>query len=997
MAGHHFLSYSSVDGNDFAARLRDALEGGHPPIPTWFDKRDIQPGDDWDESLAEALKTCETFLFIMTCESVEDTSVCKQEWTYALSCKKHIIPLKLAAKAEMPFRLFSRQHIDFTTSLNSDAEFNTALAKLRTHLRWRKSPAGTLAGLKERLEDAQRDFRRAADNAETARIHDEINLLKLQIAEQQQIVDDPVGVAARVDERIKNGLELERQPEKPVVRAVFNKFINHPPITAPTYFQNRHVETGIIGDFLKDDGPSLMTVVGRGGTGKTAMVCRLLKSIENGQLPDDGGPMTVEGIVYLSSTGIRRVTTANLFADLSKLLSDEVAQQLDALYKNPQVSTDAKMQVLLSHFNKGCTVLLLDNFEDSIDRETLKLNDGELKEALSALLRFQQHSVKVIITTRIAPLDLALIQPGRQRRLDLDEGLESPHAENILIEMDTDGKVGLKDAPADLLNEARIRTGGYPRALEALFAILSADRSTSLRDILNDTARLLPENVVTDLVGEAFNRLDTAAQLVMQALAVYGRPVTPAAIDFLLQPHLTGVNSSPVLNRLVNMKFARKESGQFARKESARFYLHPVDRAYAFGRIPPGEDSDRKDDEHPRFTQFGLLHRAAEYFKQARTPREQWNQIEDLAPQLAEFDLRFAGSDYETAATLLADLSGQYLFTWGFYRLTTDLFERLRGKLDEPQFVQNVLYGLGYAYYRMGDIQKAMTSNEQMLELGKKENNPFIRADALVGLGSCYSNLGMSAKAIEAFEQALETNRASGYASGEQYTLDNLGSEYGAMGQIESAIECYQGALEIARRLKDRGGEGRHLYNLAIELLLNDRLDEGLGYVRESIKIANETKSSLLYCFGYGGLATGLLFANDLAAARTALEFALTFDEPDQNYANGAKLGVVLIRQGDYAAARQTFSDAIAKADTQLEYSSGNYSALDYKGLALSGLALSEDEKHVPAAIEAYRSARLIRKDAGTVAKELRVFDELAKCDAKGVLAPVRKTLAGTP
>ena len=35
-------------------------------------------------------------------------------------------------------------------------------------------------------------------------------------------------------------------------------------------------------------------------------------------------------------------------------------------------------------------------------------------------------------------------------------------------------------------------------------------------------------------MGEAFNRLDTNAQKVMQALAVYNRPVTPAAVDYLL-------------------------------------------------------------------------------------------------------------------------------------------------------------------------------------------------------------------------------------------------------------------------------------------------------------------------------------------------------------------------------------------------------------------------------------------------------------------------------
>ena len=105
-----------------------------------------------------------------------------------------------------------------------------------------------------------------------------------------------------------------------------------------------------------------------------------------------------------------------------------------------------------------------------------------------------------------------------------------------------DGTVGLKTAPA-LLDEARQRTRGYPRALEALFAILSADRYTTLREVLNDAEKFLPEHVVEKLVGEAFNRLDPAAEQIMQALAVYARPVPPAAIDYLLQPYLPGVDS----------------------------------------------------------------------------------------------------------------------------------------------------------------------------------------------------------------------------------------------------------------------------------------------------------------------------------------------------------------------------------------------------------------------------------------------------------------------
>ena len=125
---------------------------------------------------------------------------------------------------------------------------------------------------------------------------------------------------------------------------------------APTWFQDRHVETGQIGDFLKDDGLRLMTVVGRGGVGKTAMVCRLLKALEGGQLPDDGGPLAVDGIVYLSPVGAHTVSFPNLFADLTRLLPDEVAKRLEQLYQDPQQTTKDQMLALLEAFPDGRTV-----------------------------------------------------------------------------------------------------------------------------------------------------------------------------------------------------------------------------------------------------------------------------------------------------------------------------------------------------------------------------------------------------------------------------------------------------------------------------------------------------------------------------------------------------------------------------------------------------------------------------------------------------------------
>jgi hypothetical protein len=178
-----FISYSRVDGEDFALKLADQLTAGPPSIGVWLDRRRLQPGIDWDEQLVEALRVCEGFLYVMTADSVSPNSECKKEWTRALTYRKPIIPLRIHRHAELPYRLEPRQYIDFSHG------FDAGLARLRDHLRWRGTTEGVLHALKERLNDARHDLVRA-DATEKVPIEDEIAKLERQIEQQQRNVGD---------------------------------------------------------------------------------------------------------------------------------------------------------------------------------------------------------------------------------------------------------------------------------------------------------------------------------------------------------------------------------------------------------------------------------------------------------------------------------------------------------------------------------------------------------------------------------------------------------------------------------------------------------------------------------------------------------------------------------------------------------------------------------------------------------------------------------------
>lgn len=1115
---HCFISYSNRDTEDFGAQLANELEGGNPFIEAWFDKRDIPAGSKWDEKVPHAIQACKCIIFALTKDSVAEGSICGDELDLALRYKKPILIIGLQKDVEPPFRLGEVQQIDFLENKKA------GLAKLRLAIQRIDSPEGQLDALKARFSAAERDLKNAKTEEEKQRIELDIDGLTKDIQAQQKIVDNPEAAAEQTQKNIEAGLERERMPEKPTAAQTSTKFINPPPGIAPNYFQDRQVETEQVVKFLQDDSQRLMTIVGRGGVGKTAMVCRLLKSLEGGELPDGLGNMRVEGIVYLSESGSHRVNFANLFYDLCKLLPADAAAELDAAYRNPQASTASKMSALLDRFTAGNAVLLLDNVEPLISVETFDIADAELDESLRTLLGGAHSTLKVILTTRVAPRGLNLYEFGKQRKLELDSGLEQKYAVEMLREMDVDGKLGLKSADPEVLKRAYERTLGFPRALEALFAILASDRYTTLDELLDMPT---PVNVVEALVGEAFNRLDTNAQKVMQALAVYNRPVTPAAVDYLLTPHIPAMDSAPILQRLANMHFVRRSEGKYR--------LHQVDQEFAFNLIPKGSQTDwlttgnqsqnnlmmyffgkllaakpeliekiKQGDQQAisaefaeliknlepterelfeearkgilelnpellekaksqdiaqdkefiskfqdslkqvkvsaKWSQYALLFRAADYFRQARKPRAEWKKLDDLSAQLAEFDLRCAAGDYDTACSVLGSIDFDYLLLWGHCRLLIDLHMRLKDKITDNNLRIINFNGLGFSNFNIGKANESIDFYKQCLNTARKANIRAWEGVSLGNLGTAYATLGDTRKAIEFYGQALVIAREIGDTQSEGRTLGNLGNVYNDLGNEQKAIESYEQRIVIARNLGDRRGEenvliclgisysnlGEHgkslkFYQQALTIIedIGDRRNEAytynalgstqfdLGNLKFSIKnfkaaieISDEVSLPVIQNSSRCGLAEAYLFKDDLVNARATIEAALQFDVPQYNHNASALHGIIALRQGDEVAAREAFVRAIEQADEILSKTAEYYDALDAKGLALCGLALTTGDSHLKddchlQAIETFRTARKIAPHAGIVKSVLRLFDELVKCDTDGILKDVRSAVEG--
>ena len=839
-------------------------------------------------------------------------------------------------------------------------------------------------------------------------------------AELGQLVERSLRDLADTRVRLASGIRREQVPAEPQpVRA--SKFVNPPPTTVPAWFQGREIETRLLARYVADPGIRMVTVAGRPGIGKTAMVCRLLKGLEAGRIPDvEDEPTTVAvgGIIYLSHNGTHQVDYPTLTADLLRLLPAHEAQRLRRLYQDPRYTPAQMTLALLEAFPAGePVVVLLDNLESAVDSERETLADQALYGALSAVLTAPAHAVTLIVTTRVTPTDLLKVESARQRQLRLNEGLGSPDAQTVLRELDDDGHLGLRDAPDALLDGLRQQTRGFPRALEAVKAILDGDPTLTPRDLL---ARIpLPEDeVVRVLVGEAYQLLDAPAQQVMQALAVYPAPVSAVAVDFLLQPVNPTTDAAPILTRLVRRQLVYFQDGHYS--------LHPVDREYARGRLPRGSPGDPL----AAFTLTSLQARAADYYSRIRTPRESWRTLEDVRPQLAEFELRCDTGDYDTAATVLRDIDFDYLRVWGHYRTLVGLHERIHGRITDPTLNAAHLGNLGLCHYRLGDYRQAIDLYTRALAIARETGDRWGEGVHLGNLGLCHHRLGDYRQAIDLHTQALAIARETGYRQGEGIRMNHLGLCHADLGDYRQAIDLHTQALAIARDIGNRETEGAALGNLGLCYISLGDYRQAIDLHTQSLAIARDIGNRYQEAIALGYLGRAWLASGDVRQAVTMLDQAVNIADNSSDLEPAAEarscLTQAYLQLGDSAAALavatawrelryplteparrllegvallelhrlesvRAFSDAVTAADALLLLAERNVAALQVRALALSGLAVAAgDQARASLAGDALARTHTVTSAAGVVADTHRLFEMITRLDRSGILAGIR-------
>ncbi|MBI5928120.1 MAG: tetratricopeptide repeat protein [Chloroflexi bacterium] len=532
------------------------------------------------------------------------------------------------------------------------------------------------------------------------------------------------------------------------------------PMSLGRPFVGREHELQVLRAMMADPTTRIVTVIGRSGIGKTALVCHVLHEIET----DPSVIEDVQGLIYLTAGSDNRIL-----------------EQLMSLGK-PLFAADAPIHEktqTLQQANRPL-FLFLDNLEDIIDNEG-NLTDPELSRFVFQALR-QPSQLRLLLTSQI---ELAF--PRDLRHLNqvvvVEKGLAEVEGIQLLRDLDPGGTCGLRDAPDELLRQAVQKVHGVPRALEVLVGILEDDRMARLDRVLADFGKWRDAQ---DMIQTGYRRLDTQAQWVMKALAVYRRPVRAEAIEFLLRPvmqEFLKLDLRDILQRLTRTRMVTID------RASGLISLHPIDADYAYAQLDERGPSNREV----------LERRAATYYEQMRIAPDFWRGAQDLEPQLAAFEHYLKAGDAEAALQQIGERGFDALLLWGHGQRVIGVRQRVVGKLGDARMEYMNLFGLAKAYQVSGQFQEAVDCFGRAMIMAAAAGDTARVRLSLVGLGDIYRNQGRYTEAVDCYLQALAASDEQDLEA-EASALLGLGLIYHQMGDDESALERVRQALNLAEK-----------------------------------------------------------------------------------------------------------------------------------------------------------------------------------------------------
>jgi tetratricopeptide (TPR) repeat protein len=773
------------------------------------------------------------------------------------------------------------------------------------------------------------------------------------------------------------------------------------PADVAAIFQDRATEAEKIRSLLSDRAVKLTSIVGRKGMGKTALLSKICAEIERGELRlatplHEGG---VDGLIYYNC-GPDTPTVERLFHDMGLVLGSPHAEELAARWNDAARSFGDKVRFLLSKLRDGYYLVVLDGAQSMLNDQH-RFADAEVYE-LVALSLATAHGLRWLVTSqeRIV-VDGDGVQSART--VALHGGLPESDAIALLRAYDPDGELGLRDAADDVLQEAAASCYGIPHALQVIRRLLSPHGSTlSLEEIIQNPARFRGE-VVESLLAEYFRQIPEEQRRVLEALAIYNRPVDIPAVRYLLEPFGAAERAQPCLQDL------RLHFAVTYRNDCKAFELLPIDSQYLYEAIP---------ERGGAYSRHALHERAAGYYASRRKPAEERQALPDLDAELEQFRHLRKAARYDEACRVLNEID-ETLKAWGHYGLIRNLRTVLKNNVSEPRLQVANLNALGYSMIRLREVEAAVALLEEALRIARTHVDREGEGEVLNTLGIAALAHWDIGAAIHFYQQAVEIAEEQCAGRNLGILLSNFGEANAHRGAIDTAMQMCRRGIEIGERIGDakvwranvndlglaylqtgdtatarhwltqalasaRHHASRHSEAVCLGRLgrcaaLEGDFDAAIRYAVEAIEIQRASGNLWGVAVALPALGRAYQHAGNAEAARAAYEEAIGFLYPYAESTSLMRLGVLQLQQGQHDTALVTLQRAIEMTGGLLAKTPQLVDArLD---LALGQLAIGEHQD----AFENVRQATAGCAAKGILRVALQDFQLLEQATGQGL------------
>ena len=329
-------------------------------------------------------------------------------------------------------------------------------------------------------------------------------------------------------------------------------------------FYGRNSELAILDKWLSEDSCRLITILGIGGIGKTALSVKLAELVKD----------KYDYIIWRSLRDAPPIQ--EILIDLIQFLCSEEAAKTE-LTK----STNKKISLLVECLRSSRCLVILDNVESLLcDSSRAGICDEEYEEYDRLFQRVgeSEHQSCLMLTTREKPKQVSIL-----------EGEISP-VRSLVINgfKEKEGKAILKfkGLSGSELEIARLVThcGGNPLTLKIV--------GTTIRDLFQgNIAEFLQQNTAMfgdarDLLDRQFNRLVDIEKEIMYWLAINREPMTLAQIQ---EDLVSSMSQSNLLEGLESLSrrclIDKTESGAIEQKDNCCFTLQSVVLEYVTSKL----------------------------------------------------------------------------------------------------------------------------------------------------------------------------------------------------------------------------------------------------------------------------------------------------------------------------------------------------------------------------------------------------------------------------